>query len=470
MWPIQHRVALMLLLTLAVIPLLAPPDAHSQGAQKTYLPMVARMSEPSIYGFEAGGGSMGGNVRVGEQARQLGARWSRMNIISWREVQPNPDRNYNWGALATFERDLAVNVALKLEPVVIIDDSPAWATIKPSSCAAIKDEYHAEFAAFMQALVNRYKDRVSYWELGNEPDVDPSLVATDNVFGCWGDISDPYYGGERYGRMLRAVAPAIRRADPGARIVIGGLLLATPNTTDPGMGHPEAFLDGILRAGAGGSFDILAYHAYPSYPNQQIDYDLEAGNGWRDYGGWTVGKARYLRGVMQRYGLNKPLWLDETGLLCTPPYAECTSPTSAFFQAQADHIVRIASRAAAAGVQQVSWYTLDGPGWRSSALLDENQQPRPVYTTYQHLIRRLGQYFGVAATTYSAETEAYRYNKGSTVVDVVWSRSSAVRTIEVPIGRFLAAYSRDGLPLTPRLGATAQIDVGFSPVFIERVP
>ena len=32
---------------------------------------------------------------------------------------------------------------------------------------------------------------VHYWELGNEPDVDPILVNSSSGFGCWGDIDDP---------------------------------------------------------------------------------------------------------------------------------------------------------------------------------------------------------------------------------------------------------------------------------------
>ena len=476
MKPIRPRLVFALFLALTVLLVQAPSNARSAATDqlKTYLPLVSRMSKPSkpsIFGFEVRPEVIASDTDVVKQAAsQLGAHWSRMNIISWRAVQPTLDRNYNWAALATFEQALAKNIELKLEPVVIIDDSPRWATVKPTACGAIKDEYHADFAAFMVALVNRYKDRVHYWELGNEPDVDPSLVEQDNVFGCWGDIADPYYGGERYGRMLRVVAPAIRQADPAAQIVLGGLLLATPNTTEVGRGKPEKFLEGVLRAGAASSFDILAYHTYPSYPNQQIDYDLEAGNGWKAYGGWTVGKARFLQSVMQSYQINKPLWLNETGLLCTPPYADCTNPTPAFFQAQADYVVRIMSRAAAYGIQQVSWYTLDGPGWRNASLLDGDQKPRLVYTAYQQFILRVGQYYGIAATTYSVETEAYRFNKEATVVDVVWSRDSTVRTVEVPTDRFIAAYSWDGAALTPRLGAAVQLDVGFTPIYIERTP
>ena len=56
------------------------------------------------------------------------------------------------------------------------------------------------------------------------------------------------------------------------------------------------------------------------------------------------------------------------------------------------------------------------------------------------------------------------------MVDVVWSRSSAEQTISVPGDRFRAAYMRDGAPVNTQPGATIQIGVGFSPIYIERLP
>lgn len=94
----------------------------------------------------------------------------------------------------------------------------------------------------MGQLVARYRDPkydVRHWELGNEVDVDPSLVAPNNGFGCWGDIKDPYYGGRHYGEMLKVVAPAIRAANPAAKIWFGGLLLDLPNTASLGAGAPS---------------------------------------------------------------------------------------------------------------------------------------------------------------------------------------------------------------------------------------
>ena len=57
------------------------------------------------------------------------------------------------------------------------------------------------FAGFMRDLVARYSVppyNIKYWEIWNEEDVDPSLVGPTSGFGCWGDATDPYYGGGGY--------------------------------------------------------------------------------------------------------------------------------------------------------------------------------------------------------------------------------------------------------------------------------
>jgi hypothetical protein len=170
--------------------------------------------------------------------------------------------------------------------------------------------------------------------------------------------------------------------------------------------------------------------------------------------------------------VSKPLWLNETGLLCTPPYAACDPPSADFFESQADMMVRIMSRAAAAGIQQVSWYTLDGPGWRNAGLLDENQNPRPAFDAYQRFISIVGRYSRVSSVDdYGATVEAYRFVKQDSVVDVVWSRGGDVTTASVPVDDYRSAVIRSGA--TPSLSQDSTrvfVTVGSSAVFIERTP
>lgn len=401
--------------------------------------------------------------------------------ISWRSLQPNEGDDIQWNLLADFEDELRALKAAGLIPIVVVDDYPRWATIndvrndgQPTSCGPLRDDRFDDFAQFVSALVARYKTgefNVHNWELGNEPDVDPDLVKPDNVFGCWGDIDDPYYGGEYYGEMLKVAGEAIKGEDSMARVWIGGLLLDTPNTTNPYRGKPELFLQGILEAGAAPYFDIVPYHSYPPYINQRIDHDNAIGGPWDAWGGGYVGKARYLRQLMSQYGVDKPVFLNETGLMCPSYYTWCDPPDEQFFQMQADHVVRAFVRGMSENIMGFVWFTLNGPGWRYTGLLDGDANPKPVYTAYQQLALQLQYTRYVEAVDYGDGIEAYAFHKGPEYVHVVWAEEDKHFDITVPQSKFVAAYDRDGNVLTPTLqGSNDVLQVQFEPIYILRTP
>jgi Cellulase (glycosyl hydrolase family 5) len=472
---VARALALLLLSVCSVIASLAiaAPQRQPQPqiARPVYLPLIAHF-EAIPFGVETSRGWLA-KTEVRASAQQLGIKWVRLNAIRWRPIQPTQGAPYDVSRLASFDADLQAALALGLTPVVIVNDSPSWATINrptATSCGAIRADRFADFAAFMGWLATRYKGRIQYWEIGNEPDVDPTLVPTNQVFGCWGDIADPYYGGEHYGRMLKVVAPAIKRANPWAQVVVGGLALMDANTTEPGLGKPERFFEGILRAGAGDSFDAVGYHSYPGYTNQPLDYDYdrEPNSSWASMGGYTLGKAKFLRALMAKYGVSKPLMLNETGLTCpTPPNGICGGVGPTFYQAQSAYAIRMITRAWSTRVQQIMWYTLHGPGWFDSGLLDENQQPRPVYRAYQNLITMTSRSDPpVPIHDYDRDdvrVEAYRFNKGMTLVDVVWAKDLSTYYVEAP-PKFTKAYDQYGAEIDP-IGP--YIPVNFSAVYIE---
>lgn len=404
---------------------------------------------------------------------ELGVRWIRLDGVLWHEIQPEPDGPYRWSVLAGLERGIDAALELGLTPVVIIRGAPLWAAVAPALCAAVRDERLPEYAAFLEALARRYRGRVNYWEVGNEPDVDPRLVAADSPFGCMGDIDDPYYGGERYGRMLQAAAPALRRGNPEARVVFGGLLLATSNTTDPSRGRPERFLEGALRAGAALYFDILAYHSHvPYFQRPDDDHDTSVFSWWSDLGGWTLGKARFLREVMARYDVDKPLWLNETSLTCDRRFAACHEPPATFLEVQAQHLTRIYARAIAFGIEQIAWYSLDGGGWEQTGLLNTDLTPRPAYRALQHMARAV-QPFQRAHRIYSdGDLEGYRFVKETTVVDILWTRQGGLtRAVNLPAERLVAIRRYDGTTVSRHIVAgMAYITASFEPVLVEWAP
>jgi hypothetical protein len=420
--------------------------------------MGASRNVPAIFGLESEPGMIGATATY---AGASGAAWARYNEIRWGAVEPTPGAR-DWAALARAESDLRLLVEQRLTPIVTVRGTPSWAQqISGSACGPIKPEALDAFATFMRELVARYSQapyHVRYWEIWNEPDADTG-IAGNSPFGCWGDPKDSYYGGGYYAEMLKRIYPAIKQADPTAQVVLGGLLL----DCDPD--HPPAdkdcrsahFFEGVLRNGGGAAFDILAYHSYAYWNRQQRDWDRNQGN-WAARGGALIGKLAFLRATLDRYGIYKPIMLNETALLCL---RDC--PFEEYNPDQANHITRLYTRAHAQGLIAVIWFTFNGPGWRGGGLLDEAQMPRPGYHAYKFLATLLKdtQYIGSSA---NGALESYSFRKGAIVYQICWTNDGSVVSLPLPPNT-TALYDKVG---TPRAlpGKSLAIDIGFEPVII----
>ncbi|MFZ6029327.1 MAG: hypothetical protein ACOYYS_16565 [Chloroflexota bacterium] len=453
--------------------------------RRVYLPMVNnRWPRSSPFGVESFR-HLNADNQSQQYIRELGGQWVRINHkISWRLLQPVEDGPIRWETLQALEADLRSMRTLGVSPVIVVDDHPAWA-VQPAvgasgeivypSCGAIRSDKLAAFASFVQQLAQRYSAlpyAVHHWEIGNEPDIDPSLVATDSQYGCWGDKTDVFYGGRHYGEMLKTLTPAVKAADPAAKIWVGGLLLDNPDTAvQASEGRPEAFLQGILEAGAGPYFDILAYHAYPAYPNRRVDADLLPGSKWANWGGFVLGKVRFLRSVMQQYGVEKPIYLNEISLTCSEAAYFCNPPTAAFYQAQADQLVRSLTRGLSENIDGFIWYSLEDPGWRHVGLLDRMEQPKPAYYAYKQLVKRLQDTRFDRPVDYGEGLEGYAFHGRNQTVHVLWAQEDREIVVSVPPSTFIAAYDLYGLPIACQPdAASCRITAGFSPVYIIRTP
>lgn len=455
-------------------------------AFRTYLPVVQSDHLPR---FGAEPVTSLNNPERLQQATDLPIGMVRLNgRVVWRTLQPTADSPIQWHLLAPFEQELVALRRAGLEPVIVVHGMPDWATVAPGACRAIRQEAFPAFADFMAQLVARYRNdpyHVQHWELINEPDVDPRLVPPDSPFGCWGNRDDPYYNGEHYGAMLKAVVPAMRAAHPQVRVWSGGLLLEHPSPGYPDRGEPQQFFRGILVAGAAPMIDVVSYHAYVTMPPRDgtpPDPHYNPNDTWYAWGGNPVGKARYLKAIMQEYGINKPLYINEGGAIwyrnpCPEPTIAgdppCYNPDRAFAEWQASILVRQTVRALSEpGVMGISFYTLEGRGWRYGGLYGDPRDvfgtPKPAYRAYQHLIAQIGNRTSTGTVSYGTEVEGYRFHDdGTHELLVLWSRDEQYHTITTSQSRFVAAYSRDGALLMPStVGNSYALSVGFSPVYV----
>lgn len=412
-----------------------------------------------LTGVEVNRGSVG---QIYAQLDALPNGWVRYNGIIWGEVEPQRGER-NWSALDGVAGELAAISTAGGTPLVIVRGAPAWAQEVNKLCGPIQAQALSDFATFMGELVSRYSQppyNVKYWELGNEPDVDYRPIGGAAPYGCWGDSRQADYGGARYASMLKAAYPAIKAADPDAKVVLGGLLL----DCDPTAATAEnpclsgAFLDGILAAGGGDFFDIMAYHSYTYWTPARIDFEQVVPK-WQHRGGLLLGKLSLIYEILKKYGLSKPILMNEGGLLCYRSDPICGP--SGFYTDQANYAARLLVRATANDLLGFVWYTLDGPGWQESGLLDAQQQSRPAYATLRFLGELLsGAEYG--GTIGADKVEAYAFTKGPLRYQIYWTNDESTVEVPLPAGT-QAIYTIAGERSTP----TGSLQVSFVPQIVE---
>ncbi|MFB9733949.1 cellulase family glycosylhydrolase [Streptomyces thermocoprophilus] len=180
-----------------------------------------------------------------DDAVTVGARWVRADL-SWADIQPVPLGDFLWWK---FDRVVGAAEERGLDVLPVLAYTPPWA--RPAGCGTDKcaPADPEAFAAFAGAAARRYAPRdVHRWEVWNEP----------NIPVFWQPAPDP----AAYTTLLRATSRAVRRADPSAGVVLGGL--AAPDTSGRDISAPD-FLAAVLARGGGRSVDAVGYHPY-TYP------------------------------------------------------------------------------------------------------------------------------------------------------------------------------------------------------------
>jgi hypothetical protein len=455
------RPALLLLALIALAAaLLTPKPAPAQTArdQRVFLPMLAGGSNAqSVFGLEM--------LRLSahrglDLVTATSTRWVRRNALLWRDVEPVQGGGYKWDspAVKELEQELIRASTLGINLVVIIRGSPNWA-VSPytAGCAPINPRSYGDFARFMAAVADRYGKppyNLRYVELGNEPDA--PVKPADNVFGCWGDEKDPYFGGGAYGEMLKAVVPAIKAANPAVYVLNGGLLLDHPYVEGQSKSRIGRFFEGVLRAGGGPYIDIVSFHTYvfwrtPGQPPLGPSVD------WR---------IRYLQQMLKDYGLPfKPMLRTETALLCVEVTPECR-------WAQADLVARMYARTVRDELLGTIWYIYDDDGFHNTALIEPTDVfvPRPAYFAYRHAARMFNNavYEGPIPGL-PPGAEGYVFRKDGGRVYVYWTDSGGPVpfTLPVPATAVAECTDRGGGPMPcPLQNGVLSLSAETSPAFV----
>ena len=141
--------------------------------------------------------------------RRLGVTQVRLSL-EWAGVEPERG---TWD-FTVMDRLVDMAERNRLRILQVLGYNVLWNTPIPGNSKTRPVDLEA-FEAFVSRLAERYKGRVHWWEVWNEPNVDTFLT---------GDYRDhPGQRWEEYLQIIERARRALKRADPSNVIVLGGL-------------------------------------------------------------------------------------------------------------------------------------------------------------------------------------------------------------------------------------------------------
>ncbi|MBW3624743.1 MAG: hypothetical protein KY468_15165, partial [Armatimonadetes bacterium] len=156
------------------------------------------------------------------------ASWARV-MVDWNKVEAEPGK-LDWAFYDAAVEKLTQDGLHILFTVY----GPPKGSLAPNS--ELPDP--AKFGAFVKAAAERYKGRVSAYEMLNEENT-----------GIWPRVSDRR--ASVYVPILKAGYQAVKAVDPNAKVIMAGL-----------WQFPIYYLEDMYRAGAKGYFDAINVHYY----------------------------------------------------------------------------------------------------------------------------------------------------------------------------------------------------------------
>jgi len=195
-----------------------------------------------------------------------GISWIRVDFM-WEDIEPREGRlNFKkYDDIVELLTENNINI-LGLLSYTASWAGPAW------NSPPYDDE---TFVTYVANVIGRYKDKIKYWEIWNEPD--------DTQY--W----TPQDGMVRYTQLLQKAYIRAKEIDPECKILNGGLSKSITLS-----------LRKIYKNGGQGYFDILATHPYVN-PLYEIDVAR------------LTGLYNGCKKIMAENGDDKKIWFTELG-------------------------------------------------------------------------------------------------------------------------------------------------------------
>lgn len=232
--------------------------------------------------------------------RRLGVTQVRLSL-EWAAVEP---KRGTWDFTAM---DLLVDMAERngLRILQVIGYNVLWNTPIPGNSKTRPLDL-AAFENYARRMAERYKGRITWWEIWNEPNIDTFLIGPYSLH--------PERRWRDYRLIMERARRALKQVDPSNVIVLGGLA----HTSEAwGRDLEACYSEGIVSL-----CEVVAIHPYvgvnPSDPN---NFDRALG--------------QMLEVMKGRGDVGRPVWITEVGLPTAGHPLKVSEP------AQADYLARV---------------------------------------------------------------------------------------------------------------------------------
>lgn len=221
-------------------------------------------------------------------AGKAGVTWYRDWSLKMQHIEPAKGE-FRW-EVSDAQIDRVLREGKQVLPLLPPFPSADWCSEAPAglttqgypgnrirSAFAPKDP--ADLTNFIEAAVARYRDRIRIWEFLNEPVYTDYALPADPS----NKLGGRKYTAADYVALLEKAAAAMRRADPGCR-VMGGI-----------AGWPKHLTQEVIEAGILKHVDLFNLHMYPANRLPEAFFaDMD----------WLLER-------MDQGGGRKPIWVTE---------------------------------------------------------------------------------------------------------------------------------------------------------------
>jgi hypothetical protein len=309
-----------------------------------------------------------------------------------------------------------------------LGQTPTWASSTPTISSSYgmgaggPPTNMADWSNYVTTLATRYKGKIQYWELWNEPD--QRTMYTGNA--------------AQLVQLATVARQALLAVDPNNKLV-------GPAFTVAGMSVMNSF----LSSGGGPLIDIVGWHWYYSTNPESIGLDIDN-----------------LRGLMKTYGIdNKPIWNTEGAFQCDPSVMNCSTAKPTLDQSQSVN-ARAMFIMATKGIQNFNYHLWESTDAFGQLVLSDYVTQTPAGVAFGEARNWLEGASLTDGYTVNGQVYAFQLKKGAANFVVLWS-TQANTLVNLPTAWSVNTVRTIAGAESP-IPANRQLTLGLQPILLKQ--